>query len=155
MADRTCPVCQNRIDDGTLTCPNCHFKLSGATQRFRPVLNDLAVSNDRPEDMKCMLTMARGPQIGTVFPLEDDVVTIGRNPKCDIFLDDMTVSRNHAEITRHGNAFVLMDLHSFNGVWVNNATVTEHVLKPDDYVQIGKYDFIYSESDSSDTEVEI
>ena len=152
MTDRTCPVCQASIDEGALTCPVCHFKLSGATQRFKPLFNDAAGNDDDSKRKVRTLRMVRGPQIGTVFDLEDVPITIGRNPKCDIFLDDMTVSREHADITRHGDVLVIRDLKSFNGVWINNKTKEEHSLKPDDYVQIGKYDFVYEEKEEPEEE---
>ena len=154
MAEKKCPVCQTPIENGVITCPSCHFKLSGATQRFKPVF-DLQEAADEPKQTVACLLMVRGPQIGTVFNLDRDYITIGRNPKCDIFLDDMTVSRDHADISRHGDAFIIKDLQSFNGIWINNRTINEHALRPDDYVQIGKYDFIYSENELNDTEVDV
>ena len=143
---RICPVCQTHIDADATTCPACNFRLTEATQEFSPVVPatsgpvQAAESNVRP-----VLRMVRGPQVGLEYPLDADVITIGRNPECDIFLNDMTVSREHAELSRHADALVVRDLQSFNGVWVNNRTVGQHALRPGDYVQIGKYDFIYEE----------
>ena len=152
MSERRCPVCQTAIEDGVMTCPSCHFKLSGATQSFRPITGELRSDKEAPKWHFSSLLMVRGPQIGTNFELSRDHVTIGRNPKCDIFLDDMTVSRDHAEISRHGDAFIIKDNQSFNGLWINDHSVQEHALRPDDYIQVGKYDFIYKETESSDTE---
>ena len=152
MSEKRCPVCQTPIEDGIMTCPSCHFKLSGATQSFKPIPKDQDPKIEHPKETVATLTMVRGPQIGTVFNLEKDLISIGRNPKCDIFLDDMTVSRDHAEISRHGDAFIIKDNQSFNGLWINDHSVQEHALRPEDYIQVGKYDFIYKETESSDTE---
>lgn len=143
---RLCPVCQTPIDDDAATCPACNFRLTEATQEFSPVARARKGAPPAGEpDVHPVLRMVRGPQVGLEYPLDKDVVTLGRNPECDIFLNDMTVSREHAEVTRHADALLISDLHSFNGVWVNNRTVTQHALRPGDYVQIGKYDFVYEE----------
>lgn len=143
---RTCPVCQTPIDSDVMTCPACNFRLSEATQKFSPVASKKpsAQASNGPH-MKPILRMVRGPQVGLEYPLDKDTLSIGRNPECDIFLNDMTVSREHAELNAHADAYIIRDLQSFNGVWVNNVTVTQHALRPGDYVQIGKYDFIYDE----------
>lgn len=127
-------------------CPTCNFHLSGATQEFSPVGRMPASKGaDGEPSLKPVLRMVRGPQVGAEYPLEGDSVTLGRNPQSDIFLNDMTVSREHAEIVRHADTLILKDNHSFNGVWVNNRTVDQHALRPGDYIQIGKYDFVYEE----------
>lgn len=143
---RTCPVCQTEIDLDASTCPVCNFRLTEKTQRFSPVAADEgAGAHQADENARPVLRMVRGPQVGLEYPLDSDSITIGRNPECDIFLNDMTVSREHAELDKHADVFVIRDLQSFNGVWVNNKTVSQHALRPGDYVQIGKYDFIYEE----------
>lgn len=143
---RTCPVCQTPIDQDVMTCPVCNFRLSEATQEFSPVSSRRASANKASAPKaRPVLRMVRGPQVGLEYSLDKDCITIGRNPECDIFLNDMTVSREHAELNSHADAYIIRDLQSFNGVWVNNSTVTQHALRPGDYVQIGKYDFIYEE----------
>jgi pSer/pThr/pTyr-binding forkhead associated (FHA) protein len=64
---------------------------------------------------------------------------IGRSPECDIFLDDVTVSRRHAELVRDGDRLLIRDLGSLNGTFVNRHRIEEAVLGNDDEVQIGKY----------------
>lgn len=150
MADGVCPVCQSAVGAGVQVCPACHFNLTGATQRFKPLAMDGEGSSASDPLPTASLRMVRGPQIGAVYPIKADRVTIGRNPQCDIFLNDMTVSREHAEIIKQSGAFIIGDLRSFNGVWVNNATVSRHALRAGDYIQIGKYDFVYEESRDDD-----
>ena len=64
---------------------------------------------------------------------------IGRSPECHVFLDDVTVSRRHAELVRDGDAFSIRDLGSLNGTYVNRKRIESAVLEDDDEVQIGKY----------------
>lgn len=142
-----CPVCQSDVQPTDMTCPSCNFKLSGATQRYTPVNLNGSGDSDKGDDREAVLKMVRGPQVGLKYPLNHGETTIGRNPQCDIFLNDMTVSRQHASITEQDGAHIINDMQSFNGVWVNNKSVERHTLRPGDYVQIGKYDFIYEETE--------
>ena len=64
---------------------------------------------------------------------------IGRSPECDVFLDDVTVSRRHAELQRAGETFTIRDLGSLNGTYVNRHRIESATLEDDDEVQIGKY----------------
>ncbi len=147
--NQTCPVCLTPLDPEMRVCPKCNFRLSETTQQFNPIENQSApIATEVPNALNSYLRMVRGQQVGVEYPITKDVTTIGRNPGCDIFLNDMTVSREHAEIRRHADAFIIRDMHSFNGVWINNKTVDQHALRPGDYVQIGRYDFIYEEKEA-------
>lgn len=92
-----------------------------------------------PATRKTVLTVVRGPQTGVAFVLEPRVLVVGRDPKCDIFLNDMTVSRDHARIEPVGGTFQIIDDDSFNGVWVNNENVHTALLHDGDFVQIGAF----------------
>jgi pSer/pThr/pTyr-binding forkhead associated (FHA) protein len=70
-------------------------------------------------------------------------VTVGRSASSSIFLDDITVSRTHATISKEGNSFVLKDAGSLNGTYINNISVTEHVLVSGDEFQIGKFHLLF------------
>jgi pSer/pThr/pTyr-binding forkhead associated (FHA) protein len=86
-----------------------------------------------------LLVVARGPNAGARFLLDSERTTAGRHPDADIFLDDVTVSRKHAEFLREGDRFRLRDVGSLNGTYVNRERVDELVLSAGDEVQIGKY----------------
>lgn len=86
-----------------------------------------------------LLVVQRGPNAGSRFLLDADATTAGRSTRSDIFLDDVTVSRRHATFERHGAQFVVRDLGSLNGTYVNRQRVDDAVLKAADEVQIGKY----------------
>ncbi|MEI8231314.1 MAG: FHA domain-containing protein [Actinomycetes bacterium] len=97
-----------------------------------------------------LLIVRRGPNQGSRFLLDSDVTTVGRHPNADIFLDDVTVSRKHAEFKRVGKTFTITDLASLNGTQYENATVETAVLENSSEVQIGKYHltFFASKKDS-------
>ena len=86
-----------------------------------------------------LLIVHHGPNMGARFLLDVDVTSVGRSVKSDIFLDDVTVSREHAQFVRDGHAFLVRDLGSLNGTYVNRENVTERRLMAGDEVQIGKY----------------
>ena len=90
-----------------------------------------------------LLVVLRGPNTGARFLLDDDQVMSGRHPDSDIFLDDVTVSRKHAVFTRTGGGFVVRDVGSLNGTYVNRELVDEAVLRTGDEVQIGKFRLVF------------
>jgi pSer/pThr/pTyr-binding forkhead associated (FHA) protein len=91
-----------------------------------------------------MLLVQRGPDAGARFLLDTDVVTVGRHPDSDIFLDDISVSRRHANFTRSEGRYVVSDLGSLNGSYVNRDRIdTDVALSGGDEVQIGKYRLIF------------
>ncbi len=91
-----------------------------------------------------MLLVQRGPDAGARFLLDSDVVSVGRHPDSDIFLDDISVSRRHATFTRSGAGYVIADLGSLNGSYINRDRIDSEVaLAGGDEVQIGKYRLIY------------
>lgn len=91
------------------------------------------------------LTVLQGKQKGIVYSLDGDKAVIGRSPKCEIFLNDMTVSRKHAVLERVAGGWSIQDADSFNGVWVNNTNVDHVMLSDRDIVQIGCFVLRYAE----------
>jgi pSer/pThr/pTyr-binding forkhead associated (FHA) protein len=90
-----------------------------------------------------LLVVQRGPGAGNRFLLDLDLVTAGRHPESEIFLDDVTVSRRHAEFIRSGADFSVRDVGSLNGTYVNRDRIDEVPLKDGDEVQIGKYRLVF------------
>ncbi|UZN01481.1 FHA domain-containing protein [Cellulomonas sp. S1-8] len=97
-----------------------------------------------------LLLMQRGPSAGARFLLDAESTTAGRSTKADIFLDDVTVSRKHAEFVRDGRQFVVRDIGSLNGTYVNRARIDAAPLRPGDEVQIGKYRMTFHPSPHRD-----
>lgn len=92
---------------------------------------------------EAVLVVQRGMGEGTSYLLVGDLVTAGREPDSDLFLDDVTVSRRHAELRRMASGWLLRDVGSLNGTYVNRQRIEEVALEPGDEVQIGKYRFAY------------
>ena len=90
-----------------------------------------------------LLVVQRGPGSGSRFLLDEDVVRAGRHPDSEIFLDDVTVSRQHAEFHRHGDTFTVSDVGSLNGTYVNRDRIDTVQLTDSDEVQIGKYRLVF------------
>ena len=86
-----------------------------------------------------LVIRAGGGRVGESFPLNADRMTIGRRPDSDIFLDDVTVSRDHALIVRRNGGYWLDDLGSLNGTYVNRRRIDSHRLEDGDELQVGKY----------------
>ena len=90
-----------------------------------------------------LLVVQRGPGSGSRFLLDLDVVHAGRHPDSEIFLDDVTVSRSHAEFHRNGDTFTVTDVGSLNGTYVNRDRIDTVQLTDGDEVQIGKYRLVF------------
>jgi len=90
-----------------------------------------------------LLVVRRGPNAGSRFLLDTTVTTAGRHPESDIFLDDVTVSRKHAEFRREQGTFTVRDVGSLNGTYVNRERVETATLANADEVQIGKFRLVF------------
>ena len=86
-----------------------------------------------------LLIVQRGPNEGSRFLLDQDLTTVGRHPNADIFLDDVTVSRRHAELHRNGKTFQVKDLASLNGTYYEGVRIYAAILEDGSEVQIGKF----------------
>lgn len=96
--------------------------------------------------LKPTLTIVKGPMSGETFGLDDKQITLGRDPKNSVFLNDMTVSRHHARIDLSGLATgyaVIEDLRSLNGTWVDGAIVNKAMVKDGSTVQIGTFRMVF------------
>lgn len=114
--------------------------ISSLDEKSQVIVREIAQSTGD----KAMLVIARGPQKGSRFLITSDGVSIGRSTESAIFLDDVTVSRSHAQIKREENgSFVLLDNSSLNGTYLNNISIEKNVLKSGDEIQIGKFHFVF------------
>lgn len=86
-----------------------------------------------------LLIVRRGPNSGARFLLDADVTSVGRHPDADIFLDDVTVSRRHAEFIRHGSVFEVKDLGSLNGTYYDGVRIENALVADGAEVQVGKF----------------
>ncbi|VEG55504.1 FHA domain-containing protein [Mycolicibacterium aurum] len=99
-----------------------------------------------------LLVVKRGPNAGSRFLLDQPTTSAGRHPDSDIFLDDVTVSRRHAEFRLEGSEFQVVDVGSLNGTYVNREPVDSAVLTNGDEVQIGKFRLVFLTGPKGDGE---
>jgi pSer/pThr/pTyr-binding forkhead associated (FHA) protein len=149
-----CNQCGHRNPAGSNFCSSCGAALEPGedhTVTFQaveapgePAAEDaLTVSIDELPEGMGMLVVTRGPNAGSKYVLEADVTTAGRHPDSDIFLDDITVSRRHAEFVRDGEGYHVRDVGSLNGTYVNRERTDDAVLAQGDEVQIGKFKLVF------------
>jgi len=147
-----CHNCGTRNPTGAKFCGACGKTLKPAdaaetTISFIPEVltyetEEVSFPVEEIEEGKAVLVVKKGPEAGTNFFLEKDVVTCGRDSASDIFLDDVTVSRRHAEIRRDASGFKIVDSDSLNGTFVNRNRVDSTALKNGDEIQIGKFKLV-------------
>jgi hypothetical protein len=135
---------------GARFCMSCGEALDGAQAAGeRTASYDPAVDtgqhgpDDEVLDAVAMLVVQRGAKRGSRIALDDDLITVGRHPESDIFLDDVTVSRRHAELRKVGPGFEVVDVGSLNGTYVNKDRVEKALLSNGDELQIGKFKLVY------------
>ncbi len=144
---RTCPVCKASVAPDQHECSRCGFKLVGRTEEFVSLDTEEAVLEAAEEVCgRARLTVTKGPLEGESFYLETMPVTIGRDPKCDLFLNNMTVSRQHAVIECKGQQIIVRDNNSLNGTWVDGQVVEEAELQEGSLLQIGTFNMRFSRS---------
>ena len=163
---RQCPSCGHLAEDGDHFCASCGAELAPLDAAFQtgvlgirmategdsapmPAVDSTSVSG--LDAGQAVLVVLRGPQEGARHNLEPSAtpVVVGRAPECELFLDDVTVSRRHAELRSVDEGWELHDLGSLNGSYVNRRRIDQQVLAGGDEVQIGKYRFVFLEAAGS------
>ena len=141
----TCPVCGGTLKPGYHECPRCGFRLAGRTESFKAITNTGNFDSQGAEaEMEYSLYVAKGPQSGEEFFLDSSPIVLGREPKCDVFLSDMTVSRNQSTIELRGGRVYIRDNGSLNGTWVEGKDIggAEVELLPGQKVQLGVFTLV-------------
>ncbi len=146
-----CPECGFLNGEGANYCQKCGAYLGAQTEarQGEPTTATYRVGETGeliPVDVEAiaekgaaLVIGSGGGRVGESFPLERDRMTIGRRPDSDVFLDDVTVSRDHALLVRRNGEFYLDDLGSLNGTYVNRRRIESHRLADGDELQVGKY----------------
>ncbi|MEX1218596.1 MAG: FHA domain-containing protein [Acidimicrobiales bacterium] len=154
-AEGFCNNCGHRNALGANFCPSCGAILESLTPdnttiTFHPVTPGDPIEGDVPVVVEglpadsAMLVVQRGSKAGSRFALENDVVTAGRHPDSDIFLDDITVSRRHAELRRvTDGTWLACDSGSLNGTYLNRKRIDTAILTSGDELQIGKFKLVF------------
>ena len=141
-----CPECGIRNSEGASFCVRCGASLladqpeSATTLSYVPGQDDGDVKAFAAcSDDGCLVIRSGGGRAGETYVLHEERIAIGRHPDAAIFLDDVTVSRNHAVVVREGDVWVIHDEGSLNGTFINRRRGERTVLSDGDEIQIGKY----------------
>ena len=148
-ARRLQPAGSGSTSDSTITF---RAPLKGPEAEERALNPADAAAVDALPSGHALLVVQRGPSAGSRFLLDTDTVLAGRSPDSEIFLDDVTVSRKHAEFRRTGEGFTVRDVGSLNGTYVNRDRIDSVLLQGGDEVQIGKFRLVYFASQAGFTE---
>ena len=154
MADVFCNQCGHRNPGNSNFCSSCGAALDVRGEDHTITLAPVEESTDSSDEISVgmdelpegagVLLVKRGPGAGSRFVLEQDVVTAGRHPESDIFLDDVTVSRRHAEVFRSGEGYAVRDVGSLNGTYLNRERIEREMpLANGDEVQVGRFKLVF------------
>jgi pSer/pThr/pTyr-binding forkhead associated (FHA) protein len=155
-----CSQCGQEIADDARFCSSCGAPVDASAAAPSDV-NDTTAAielgaldpSHEPADLPIlepgtgMLVVVRGPNAGSRYLLDRDATTVGRHPDADIFLDDVTVSRRHAELLRTSEGVVVKDLGSLNGSYVGGERVEQRTIGTGDEIQIGRFKLLYVGAD--------
>lgn len=133
-----CPACGAPADPEHRECAECGAVLDGATEDFPPVGAVPGGPAEEHSDVPS-LVVRKGADMGERFYIDRHELTIGRDPDCDIFLNDITVSRRHAVLKVAGGVVEIEDVESLNGTYVNGVRVDSAPLGHGDTVQVGRF----------------
>jgi pSer/pThr/pTyr-binding forkhead associated (FHA) protein len=151
----TCHACGAETDAAARFCSQCGVMLIEHTGAVTSIIQTGDTSGSLtpvgPGEVRALspgtalLVIQRGPGQGSEFMLsaDTDVISIGRAPEAEVFLDDVTVSRKHAEIRRGAEGWSIRDSGSLNGTYVNRVRVEDHRLRGGEEIQIGKFRFTF------------
>ena len=146
MSHIYCPECGFQNPEAANYCSKCGTLLvkdepgSETTMSYTPEeLDDNGPLEDLGMEGPALVVRSGGGRAGEHFVPQGERTTIGRSPDCDIFLDDVTVSRQHAVLRRNADSFVIEDQGSLNGTFVNRRRIESAELTDGDEVQVGKY----------------
>jgi pSer/pThr/pTyr-binding forkhead associated (FHA) protein len=145
--DTVCAACGTVNDAAARVCANCGTSLGGdeadtatlSIDILSAAAQEIAVDRAQFPPETGLLIITRGPKGGSRYALDGSVITAGRDTRSDIFLDDVTVSRRHAEIYRRGPKYFVRDVGSLNGTYVNRKQVDDVELQDGDELQIGMF----------------
>jgi pSer/pThr/pTyr-binding forkhead associated (FHA) protein len=147
-----CPQCGFANAEGANYCQKCGAYLAETEGENTEAYQVDETGELRAVDLEqvtgegaTLAIRAGGGRAGEVFGVAGDHMTIGRSPEAEVFLDDVTVSRNHALLVRRRDGLYIDDLGSLNGTYVNRRRIESHRLHHGDELQVGKYKLTYLE----------
>jgi hypothetical protein len=143
-----CTKCGHRNPDDAGFCARCGTQLHPGDDTTMAIAIETELGEDVPsldelQPGQGLLVIKGGPVSGSTVLIEKDITVCGRSPDTDIFLDDITVSRRHAEVLRDGTKFSIKDAGSLNGTYVNRHRVDAAALTSGDELQIGRFKLVF------------
>lgn len=151
MAEIVCSRCGHPNSESSNYCSSCGFDLHRSDDEDTTELQVVDIADAATPGVAggAVLVVKRGQKAGTRFVLEPQhVTTIGRHPDSEVFLDDVTVSRRHAEVRREAGAVMLVDAGSLNGTYLNRTRIERAELRSGDEVQVGKFKLVFLTEDT-------
>lgn len=143
-----CPACGHINESTGNYCSRCGSALAATDPESTAMFAAIEEADEETQlkelaSGQACLIVRRGPAAGTKFLLDKPAVLLGRHPQSDIFLNDITVSRRHAEVRSEGGTFSVADLGSLNGTYVNRDRVDQSGLESGDELQVGKFRLLF------------
>ncbi|TCJ16613.1 FHA domain-containing protein [Rubrobacter taiwanensis] len=138
-----CPNCGTEVPETAKFCSECGVRLGvgDSTISYSPLFEEDEAAGGAGSAALIELDQVEGTAGRRMHDITDERVTVGRSPESDIFIDDVTVSREHAEIVRNERGYRIRDVGSLNGTYVNRVRVDSVDLRNGDEIQIGKFRF--------------
>lgn len=152
---RHCPECGFVVTEGANYCQRCGAYVGAHEETRDDATTATYMIDDKTGELKpvdvgdvaaatgALVIRSGGGRVGQSYPLEGDRLVIGRSPDAAVFLDDVTVSRDHAVLVRRSGEWFLDDSGSLNGTYVNRRRIESHKLVDGDELQVGKYKLTY------------
>ncbi len=159
-----CPTCGFANTEDSNFCRRCGSRLapvdlSETTIAYGPIEREETEAEAREQrrlrEDTVLLIRTGGGREGETISFGSDVLTIGRSPHSDLFLDDVTVSRHHARVIKDEIGYLIEDLNSLNGTYVNRKRIERHRMSDGDELQIGKFKLAFLEPSGSGEEAEL
>ena len=153
MAEVSCPQCGHKNPLTAKFCSSCGANLDQPGDEHHTTMSVTVPIDSAMEELDIelgalapgigMLVVTRGPNSGSRYALDDPLVTAGRHPDSTIFLDDITVSRRHAEVRQIAGGYEVCDVGSLNGTYLNRERVERSPLTDGDELQIGTFKLLF------------
>lgn len=153
-----CERCMRENKDDAIYCKYCGSQLQkeaeeNITRTFASIIIEdekgkRALSRKELKNLRKslnfpMLVVIKGPNSGARYLIDKNIISIGRNINSDVFLDDVTISRNHVKIINDQGLYTIIDLESTNGTYINGSREKEKILKNNDEIQIGRIKMVF------------